>query len=247
MSKGILIAVLIIVVALIIGIIIFAYIGYNTASKVLGSPTATEDRTVKQFDKIQLEGMGTLKITQGAQESLRVEAPENLISAIRTEVSFNTLKIDYRRKWLFFSYPFSDVTFHVTVKDLSKIETSGSANIMMQELFTEKLTLETSGSAEGNININVGAFDFESSGSSTLNVSGRADTQRIKISGSGEYKAKDFKTNETDIDISGSGDALVNVKERLNVNISGSGSVEYYGNPSKVDQDISGSGTLRKK
>jgi hypothetical protein len=53
-------------------------------------------------------------------------------------------------------------------------------------------------------------------------------------------KAKDVKVR-----IAGSGDAKVHATKSLDVSIAGSGDVSYKGNPTKISQDIAGSGKVR--
>src|SRR5918998_1436697 len=52
-----------------------------------GSGTVrSEARPVGAFDEVELAGVGTLTITQGPQESLTIEAEDNLLPQIRGEV-----------------------------------------------------------------------------------------------------------------------------------------------------------------
>ena len=78
-----------------------------------------------------------------------------------------------------------------------------------------------------------------------MRATGKADSQDIDISGSGSYEALDLESKEAEIDLGGSGKASVNVLDDLDVTISGSGSVQYRGNPTVI-QDIRGSGEVRK-
>jgi hypothetical protein len=90
------------------------------------------------------------------------------------------------------------------------------------------------------------AADFSVSGSGKIMASGSADNVKTAISGSGKVLAADLQTNRCEVRISGSGDVEINVKNELDATISGSGSVSYKGNPSKVNSNSSGSGSLRK-
>ncbi|HEY8936280.1 MAG TPA: DUF2807 domain-containing protein, partial [Cyclobacteriaceae bacterium] len=63
---------------------------------------------------------------------------------------------------------------------------------------------------------------------------------------SGKVLAANLETNKCNIHISGSGNVEINVKDDLDAHISGSGSISYKGNPSHVNSDASGSGSIRK-
>jgi hypothetical protein len=81
------------------------------------------------------------------------------------------------------------------------------------------------------------------SGSGSTSLQGRAETQDIHISGSGNHHAPELKSAEAAARISGSGDASLWVTESLTARISGSGRVEYRGAPA-VESHLSGSGRV---
>jgi hypothetical protein len=104
-----------------------------------------------------------------------------------------------------------------------------------------------SGSGRVTMAMNIsGKTDFNISGSGRIEASGKTDNVDVTISGSGKVLAADLETVRCDVKISGSGNVEINVKEELESHISGSGSVSYRGNPSKINNNASGSGTLRK-
>ena len=65
-----------------------------TLAGVRGSgDLVTESRQVSDFDRVALSGSGQVVITQGAEEGLSVEADDNLMQYVRTEVSGRTLEL----------------------------------------------------------------------------------------------------------------------------------------------------------
>ena len=55
----------------------------------------SETRPVSGFNKLVLKGVGSVILTQGAQESLVIEADPDIRSRIRSEVRDGTLTISY--------------------------------------------------------------------------------------------------------------------------------------------------------
>ena len=55
--------------------------------------TVREERPVSYFSEIEAQGMGTIILTQGDQETLTVEAPENILPHIVTKVKGDELRI----------------------------------------------------------------------------------------------------------------------------------------------------------
>jgi hypothetical protein len=66
----------------------------------------------------------------------------------------------------------------------------------------------------------------------------------ISLNGVGKLEAFDLESETCTVTVSGMGGVEVNVKENLNARVNGVGSIRYQGNPSKVDDRISGLGTI---
>jgi hypothetical protein len=88
-------------------------------------------------------------------------------------------------------------------------------------------------------------LDLRISGRGEFTAAGRADQQKIRISGSGEVMAGELTGQTLRIVISGQGNATVRVEESLDITISGLGQVNYYGRP-KLRQVISGLGKSKR-
>ena len=186
---------------------------------------ASQAPQVSGFTKIELSGPGELTIEQGGTESLTIEADDNVLPRLTSEVSDGTLKLDKKRGITL--QPRTPIRYRVTLKDLTGLEISGSATVRGEGMRLQSLRLEISGSG-------------------VVNLSGSAAEQDIEVSGSGRYEAAELPSEKVQADISGSGQVAVAVSRELKVDISGSGSLTYSGDPS-VQQDVSGSGRVIKK
>lgn len=199
----------------------------------------TENRPVSDFHQVALGGSGELTLTQGAEETLTIEADDNLLPLIKSEVSNGHLWIGTREVNL---RPTKRIRYHLQVKNLDGLNLSGSLNAQAKNLKTEHLDMGISGS--GNIRIDhleAKRLSCHVSGSGNFTLAGKVDEQSIQISGSGNQQAGDLKCREAEVAIAGSGHAELWVEKQLNVSISGSGSVDYYGKP-QADIHTAGSG-----
>jgi len=197
----------------------------ETSCTVDGSGNVTsEPRDVSGFDEVELRGVGNLSIRQTGSESLTVEAEEDVLPKIRTEVVNDRLVIGPEPSTCI--QAFEPINYELTVKDLRALRVSGAGNIDAEDIGTDKLST---------------AID----GTGAVKISGRADSQEISISGAGAYRAKDLQSKEAKVDVVGAGSAIVNASEALDVKVSGVGSVEYIGNPT-VEKDVSGVGRVSK-
>ena len=231
------------ILALISILAIFAVSCKWTVGLVRGSGNViAEERDVSDFHKVHLSGVGNLIITQGETESLAIEADDNIVPIIETDVSGDELNIDFKRGYTF--TPSTAIKFHLTVVDLDEISLSGAGNIDCDDFKTEILQFDVSGAGDLDFDLDAERVEVIVSGAGNIVLSGIVDSQEIEIDGAGKYDGEDLESRECVITVSGAGSATVNVSELLDVEINGVGNVYYTGSPS-VKQDISGLGKIR--
>jgi hypothetical protein len=205
----------------------------------------SEPREVSDFTGVALSGSGNLTITQGDNETLTVEADDNVMEWIETEVRSGTLHLGFRSGVNIINTSRA-IEYRLTVRDLNSLTVSGSGNANAENLVGEDVTITVSGSGEVQIDeLTASTVTVVISGSGDVDVNGgAAEQQAITVSGSGQYRAADLPSESADVDISGSGDATLWVAEMLDIVVSGSGNLDYYGTP-QVNQRVSGSGDVR--
>jgi len=208
--------------------------------------SATETRTITEFTEIAIEGSGQAIVLFGEEPSIVVEADENLLEYIETEVKGSTLHLRLRHPEKRVSFRTrSPLRYTITTPSISAFSIAGSGGVNCADLETEDLTVDIAGSGTVVLDdMMCGAIVINIAGSGDVRMSGVAETQSIDIAGSGDVAAGDLRTEKTRIDIAGSGDATVWATERLRVSVAGSGDVRYYGSPS-LAKSIDGVGKLR--
>jgi hypothetical protein len=128
----------------------------------------------------------------------------------------------------------------------TKADVSGSGNLSVRGTFA---SLEADISGSGDVDVSgaiAGTLAFDISGSGKCEATGTAQRVEAEITGSGKVLAGDLQVAQCKVRISGSGNVEINVKESLDAKISGSGDVRYRGNPSHVNANSSGSGSVKK-
>lgn len=214
-----------------------------------------EIRSIESFDKINFKDFGTLVLTQGEQESLTIEADEELLSELISEVRDGTLVLGMDDDWLnrigkvitsVLNSKDRKVIYHLTFVDLHKVSVKGSCDLSCDALKTDEIKLKISGRGKMAFDhLDCNTLDLNISGRGEFSAAGRADQQKIKISGSGEIMVPDLESQSIKIVISGQGNATVRVQNSLDITISGLGQVDYYGRP-KLRQVISGLGKSKR-
>jgi hypothetical protein len=208
-------------------VVLIATVAMLTACSVTtgSGKVVSESRTVSGFTKIDLSGAGDVIIEQNGTEALTIEAEDNLIPKLTSEVVNGTLRLGEKSNLTI--HLTKPVTYRVSMKDVSGLMISGSGTVTASTITAPSLAVDLSGSGK-------------------ITVGGTVEQQDLKISGSGEYRAKDLQTKVASAQISGSGNATVTVSDKLDAQLSGSGQLTYYGNPPQVTREVSGSGRVTK-
>jgi hypothetical protein len=184
---------------------------------------------------------GNVYLKQGSKQSVIVEAQQNIIDNILTQVTDKEWKIKFDKN----VRNHDGIKVFITLPTLTKAYVSGSGDIIGETKFTGLGNLMTGISGSGNINLAVEAKDIEGkiSGSGSVKLTGSANGLTIGISGSGDFIADGLKSQSGTISISGSGDCTVDAQDALTVKVSGSGDVKYKGRP-RLSAKVSGSGEV---
>ena len=201
-----------------------------------------ETRKVSKFDSIEINYPAQVFVSQGSSESVKIEADDNLLPGLQTEVRDNTLKIFYKNVDGKHVNPTKTVKITIVVKDLQDVDFESAGELTIDGVESDELRVSISGA--GNLKLNdISAKDLtvDLSGAGSMAASGKADDLRLVISGFGSFKGQDLHTQTADVSLSGAGSATVWADESLDVEISGAGSVNYYGT-ADVSKQVSGVG-----
>ena len=236
---------MLIIIAPLIALVLMSC-GFNVnfnGRRIEGSGNAkTETREVSNIERVSMEGEGDLTIIQGDEESLTVEADDNLLPYIETRMDGRELvltikdgySIDTRTK----------IRYTLKLKEVNRIAVSGAGDVSADSLKVGDLALEISGAGDMRINdLQAEDLTTRTSGSGNFELKGKVKTQQITINGAGNYTAGELESTEAEATISGAGNVVVWATDTLDVKVTGVGNVSYYGKPS-VSQSITGGGSV---
>lgn len=207
----------------------------------------TETRKVTDFHAIDIEYPANVLITQGNTESVKVEAEDNVLRGLKTEVRNGKLNIFYKAESGKHVNPTKMVKITIVVKELDDVQFSSAGELTIDGLKTYELDFSLSGAGKVTIrDIDAKSLSLDMSGAGSMDASGTADNLDLNISGFGSFNGGDLYSQKAEVDISGAGSATVWVDDELDANVSGAGSVGYYGSPS-VSKNVSGVGGVNSK
>lgn len=203
----------------------------------------SEARDVTGFDEVVLQGSGTVRIEVTGTESLVIEAEDNLMDRLTSDVVSGRLELGVDGS----ISPTEEIVYMITAANLEGVTIAGSGDATADEVTGARFNTVVSGSGDIEVpSVEVDDVSVRITGSGSIVLSGDADELEVDISGSGVFEGLDLVTHTADVTVSGSGDALVNVTGTLDARVSGSGDIEYVGSPA-VDASTTGSGNIRRR
>jgi len=186
-----------------------------------------QERTISAFSSLQVGGAFNVYFTQKDETSLFIEADENLMDKIETEVSGETLKISSRN-----IRNATSLNIYLTGPALNNIDISGAATLLTKNTLSgESLSIEASGASEADLQVDVETLKTRASGASEVKISGNAGQHTVVASGAADVKASKLITNSSDANASGASHVSINASEKVTTSSSGAGNISVSGNP----------------
>lgn len=185
-----------------------------------------EERSVGNFNSVNLQIPAKLYVYAGAESSVIIKTNENLLKVIETTVINGKLIIETQPN---VSIRNTDVlNVYITSDMVTDFSINGSGRISIEDC------------------IDAASMNFEVNGSGDIIACGVTESLNVVVNGSGQFKGFGLQAETAELNIRGSGDIETTVSGVLEADISGSGKIEYYGSP-EVHSQISGSGTIKRK
>jgi hypothetical protein len=188
----------------------------------------TQTRNLSEFKGINASGGYTIEITQGATESIRLEADENLLDHIKTEVKNGVLHI-YNNRGMSTS---NGLKAYITIKELNKIDISGGVKVVGTSTFkTNTMDIDLSGGSKVWLGLDVKNLKADMSGASQIELSGKAASAFFELSGASQADAKELEVKSVKVEASSASRVKVHAVETLTISASGASAVYYKGSP----------------
>lgn len=208
----------------------------------------TQDRHLTGFNAVSVSGSYDVFITQGASESVKVDAPANIIDKIITEVEGGVLKI-YTKSGTNWNWSNGNkkMIVYVSIKDINAVSLSGSGDVVFKDgLRAPSLKIKLTGSGDISGKVEVKNLESSIGGSGDITLSGRAENSAVSVVGSGDFTGENLVTTNTQVKVAGSGDAKVNASVKIDASVVGSGDVHYTGSAKNISSSKAGSGSVSR-
>jgi hypothetical protein len=186
-----------------------------------GGAQSTRDVTWTGGDTLDVDVPADVRYTQApGPGKLTISGPEREVSAVEVEdghIRFNR----HSRHW-------GDLTIVMTAPSVTRFNLNSDGDLSIEGYKQDKLALDISGSSD-------------------VTAKGEARSVELSVAGSGASDLTDLKVTDADVTIAGSGQATLGPTGAANVDISGSGEVTLLNHPTRLESNVSGSGSIHQK
>jgi hypothetical protein len=218
-------------------VISFIWMIFVLNTSVMGqNEVIRETRDLPSFNQIDVGGAFEVFLTIGEPQKVEVEAKQNALEKISTEVNNNKLVISSNR--ISSNTP---LNIYITVPSLSHIEAHGAAQVTGENgIKAEMFEINASGAASMELILDVTTLRSEASGAADVELSGKAKQHSMEVSGAATLDARKLESETADADVSGAGTARVNAKN-VTGHTSGAGEIisdEGYWDKSDESEEI---------
>jgi len=189
--------------------------------------TITQNRSVENFTAIELRGAAEVTVTIGPTAAVELEGRERTLERVDTKVRGETLVIDVAKTRGWFS-DFGHLKINITVPELKSLESNGAGEIDIKGLAGGEQRMRLAGAHE-------------------VKAEGMLDRLDIEVSGAGSVDYSKVVASEAKVRVNGAGSVEVHATELVDAEVNGVGTVQYAGEPKKVESNLHGLGSIRRR
>jgi hypothetical protein len=184
----------------------------------------TEKRELKSFSAIDTSGAYEINITCQKPASFEIEADDNILPLIKTEVRDGVLFVSNDQEYHSSKSP----TLRISLPEVNSVSSHGAGDVKIADANGSDLSLKSTGAAN-------------------IDATGKAKNLTISSTGAGNIDTSKLTAEKAKVDATGAANVDVYASEQLDVSVSGVGSVTYSGNPKVVNKSVSGIGSVNPK
>ncbi|MGI9546360.1 MAG: head GIN domain-containing protein [Flavobacteriaceae bacterium] len=180
-------------------------------------------------------------VTQGSDYEITVEADDNIIDLIGTDIRDGKLKVHAIE-----NIGRATKKVYVTLPEITGLYASSGADLESNGIVeADKISLDASSGADLKVELTADEVDADTSSGADIRISGQANLFYADASSGSDIKAKDFLVKRCHADASSGSDITINVSESLTADASSGADISYTGEAS-VQKKKSVSGSVHK-
>lgn len=215
----------------------------NLGAGISGNGNITEEaREISEdFSVVSASEGIAVYINQADSFTITVEADENVINLIGTDIKDGELRIHAIK-----NIGRATKKVYVSLPEISGLEASSGADLTIQNsISSDRIKLNGSSGAMLKVDITANDIKVDVSSGANIKLSGDAELLHVSASSGGAIKATDLSVKTCYADASSGADININVSESLTAEASSGGNVSYTGD-ANVQKKNSVSGSISK-
>ena len=227
--------IIVFIVAILVGVVLANLFSFGKASGkifnlsfgsgIRGSGVAgSEVRDLAGFKGVDVGGIFQVEILAGNDFEVAIDADENLLQFIKTDVEGGVLRISTSER-LKSDNP---IRVRISAPDIESLDASGACKVSLTGVKNSALNVDTSGASK-------------------ITLSGETQAFTVDVSGASGVEAESLKAENATVDASGASKVSLFVSNRLISEASGASKIVYLGNPASVQKNSSGASKIHQK
>lgn len=214
---------------------------FGTGKRGNGNVVTDTRSTSEGFTRVSASEGLMVYVTQADEFAIEVEADENIIDLIRTDIKNGKLRIHAEE-----NIGSATKNIYVSLPKITELRASSGSHLETKNTVNaNELVVDGSSGAILDVDLVAQELELDASSGANVDVDGRADTVDVDVSSGGNINAKDLETRICTADASSGGNVKIQVSESLMADASSGGNISYSGDPD-VEKKKSVSGSVHK-
>lgn len=214
---------------------------FGTGEKGNGVVVEETREITDEFTMVSASEGIDVYINQGSDFNISVEADENIMDLIGTDIKNGKLKIHAIE-----NIGRATKKAYVTLPNVTGLYASSGSHLTAENKITsEKLEIDASSGALLDADVDVTDMEIDASSGANITLSGTAKEVYVDGSSGANIKASDLMTLSCKADASSGSNISIHVSENLTADASSGGNISYKGDPA-VQKNKSVSGSVHK-
>lgn len=212
---------------------------FATGKKGNGKEVTETRKITEEFTEISVSEGLAVYVTQADDFNIEVEADENIIDLIATDIKNGRLRVHARE-----NIGQATKNIYVSLPEVTALKGSSGAELRGENgIRSDKLEVDGSSGAQLRLELIANSLEIDASSGANLNISGETDRAEVDVSSGGNINATELRTKSCTADASSGGNVKIQVSESLTADASSGGNIGYSGDP-KVQGKKSVSGSV---
>ncbi len=194
---------------------------------------------VKDFTKLNLDGVSIVHLSQGTTTSLTVTSRQRDVDQTSFEVVNNTLSYERmpRKDFCFFCNDTEQLEMTITMPKLESIEATDVVTIDGTKFTVDDLSLIMSDVSKINLPVVAKNIDITASDVAHVTLTGSTTKLKAEVSGVAKINTKDLSAKDVVIETTDASQARVYASSTLSATARDISTIRYSGNP-QVTSDV---------